>query len=79
MVSLGDAGALMFQQSRTLHVELDGDSTHQPYDTPFVFIGNNRYTVAGLDIGTRAALDGGKLWVGTANLTPFRSNNSLMR
>jgi hypothetical protein len=48
------------------YAELDGDSTHQSYDTPFVFIGNNRYTVAGLDIGTRAALDGSKLWVCTA-------------
>jgi diacylglycerol kinase family enzyme len=28
-----------------------------------VFIGNNRYAVAGLEIGTRAILDGGKLWV----------------
>jgi diacylglycerol kinase family enzyme len=65
-LALAHAGALMFQQSRTLHVELDGDNTHQSYDTPFVFIGNNRYTVAGLDIGTRAALDGGKLWVCTA-------------
>ncbi len=29
--------------------------------TPFVFIGNNEYTMAGLAIGERALLDGGKL------------------
>ena len=65
-LAFAQAAALLFQQSRTLHVELDGDSAHQSHDTPFVFVGNNRYTVAGLEIGTRAALDGGKLWVCTA-------------
>ncbi len=33
------------------------------YDTPFLFVGNNPYEVAGLDIGSRTALDGGMLWV----------------
>jgi diacylglycerol kinase family enzyme len=63
-LAFAQAVALSLQQSRTLHVELDEDDSHrQSYDTPFVFIGNNRYTVAGLEIGTRAKLDGGKLWV----------------
>ena len=63
-VAFVQAAALIVQQSRTLHVELDEDhSRRQSYDTPFVFIGNNRYAVAGLEIGTRAILDGGKLWV----------------
>ena len=63
-VAFAQAVALSVQQSRTLHVELDEDHCHrQSYDTPFVFIGNNRYAVAGLEIGTRAILDGGKLWV----------------
>jgi diacylglycerol kinase family enzyme len=30
-----------------------------------VFIGNNRYELAGLEIGRRSGLDGGKLWVCT--------------
>jgi YegS/Rv2252/BmrU family lipid kinase len=60
----------VFQRSRTLQVEIaSGHSTHQFYDTPFVFVGNNRYAVAGLEIGTRATLDGGKLWVCTAPST----------
>jgi len=63
-VAVAQAAALIVQQSRTLHVELDEDHSHrQSYDTPFVFIGYNRYAVAGLEIGTRAILDGGKLWV----------------
>jgi diacylglycerol kinase family enzyme len=65
-LAVAQAATLLFQQSRTLRVELDGDSAHQSHETPFVFVGNNPYTVAGLEIGTRAALDGGKLWVCTA-------------
>ena len=63
-VAFVQAAALIVQQPRTLHVELDEDhGRRQLYDTSFVFIGNNRYAVAGLEIGTRAILDGGKLWV----------------
>ena len=31
--------------------------------TPFLFVGNNRYEVSGLEIGTRSSLDSGRLWV----------------
>lgn len=63
-VASAQAAALIIRQSRTLHVELDEDHSHrQSYDTPFVFVGNNRYTVAGLEIGKRAILYGGRLWV----------------
>jgi hypothetical protein len=56
----------VLQQSRRLLVELaSSHGTHQSYDTPFVFVGNNRYAVAGLEIGTRTTLDGGKLRVCT--------------
>ena len=34
--------------------------------TPFLFIGNNRYQISGLHIGTRSTLDSGRLWVCTA-------------
>jgi len=34
--------------------------------TPFLFVGNNRYQTAGLEIGTRSRLDAGQLWVCTA-------------
>ena len=31
--------------------------------TPFLFVGNNRYEIAGLEIGRRTRLDSGRLWV----------------
>ncbi len=31
--------------------------------TPFVFVGNNRYEMHGLQIGTRSSLHSGRLWV----------------
>ena len=63
-VAFARAAALMLQRSRTLHVELTGNcSGRQSYDTPFVFVGNNRYAVSSLEIGTRAILNGGELWV----------------
>lgn len=63
-IALAQASALIFRKSRSLHVELEGDNGQRhAYDTPFVFIGNNRYGVSGLEIGTRAVLDGGKLWI----------------
>jgi len=63
-VAFARAAAHVFERSRTLHVELTGNcSSRQSYDTPFVFVGNNRYAVSGLEIGTRTILDGGRLWV----------------
>lgn len=62
--AFAQAAALIVRRSRTLHVELDdAHGRHQSYDTPFLFVGNNRYALAGFEIGTRAALDGGKLWL----------------
>jgi diacylglycerol kinase family enzyme len=34
--------------------------------SPFLFVGNNRYRTSGLQTGTRAQLDAGRLWVCTA-------------
>ena len=46
-------------------LEGDGQGAHK-IDTPFVFVGNNQYTLTGTEIGTRARLDGGTLWLCTA-------------
>jgi diacylglycerol kinase family enzyme len=35
--------------------------------TPFLFVGNNRYRTSGLEVGTRARLDSGRLWVCTSS------------
>ncbi|HET8747339.1 MAG TPA: diacylglycerol kinase family protein [Ramlibacter sp.] len=39
----------------------DAQEEEQVRRTPFVFIGNNRYTMEGLDIGARESLQGGEL------------------
>ncbi|MFZ0116874.1 MAG: diacylglycerol kinase family protein [Xanthobacteraceae bacterium] len=41
--------------------------------TPFVFVGNNRYEIAGFDIGTRTGLDSGRLWICMAPRTGRRN------
>lgn len=51
----------------TMHVRLEGDRENaQPIETPFVFVGNNPYEITGLEIGTRARLNCGTLWLCTA-------------
>lgn len=47
----------------TLRLELDGQT--QDCRAPFVFVGNNDYTMEGFDIGTRERLDAGHLCVYT--------------
>ena len=42
-------------------VRVDADGEQQVHRTPFVFIGNNRYTMEGLAIGERTSLQGGEL------------------
>src|SRR5208337_1104023 len=37
--------------------------------TPFLFVGNNRYEISGLEVGKRSRLDSGRLWVCTAPKT----------
>ena len=60
-----------------LHVEVHGDDgTPVEEETPFVFIGNNRYCLTGLRLGARDQVDGGELWVYRA---PRASRISLLR
>ena len=44
-----------------LNVEVSIDGRQHARSTPFVFIGNNEYSMHGLAIGVRERLDGGKL------------------
>jgi diacylglycerol kinase family enzyme len=61
----------------TLHVRFDdGRKGAHPIETPFVFVGNNPYNVTGLEIGTRARLDCGTLWLCAA---PHASRAKLLR
>ena len=53
-------GALRRYPFLSVRLSLD-DGTDHARHTPFVFIGNNAYTMQGFSIGARACLDGGKL------------------
>jgi diacylglycerol kinase family enzyme len=46
---------------RALEVALVVDGERLRRRTPFLFVGNNRYVLAGLEAGTRPTLDGGVL------------------
>ena len=53
-------GALRRYPFLSLRLTMD-DGTDHARRTPFVFIGNNAYTMQGFNIGAREALDGGQL------------------
>jgi diacylglycerol kinase family enzyme len=60
-----------------MHIRLEDDlEGAHPIETSFVFVGNNPYKVTGLEIGTRARLDCGTLWLCTA---PRASRAKLLR
>jgi diacylglycerol kinase family enzyme len=48
-----------------MKVHMEGEEALERL-TPFLFVGNNRYRTAGLEIGTRPRLDSGRLWICTA-------------
>ncbi len=53
------------------------DDAHAEFrDTPFLFIGNNKYEIAGLQIGKRNSLVGAHLWICKA---PDATRGSLLR
>ena len=41
--------------------------------TPFLFVGNNRYRTAGLEMGTRPRVDSGRLWICTSPTNRHRN------
>lgn len=51
--------ALRHPRALTVALEVDGERLQRR--TPFLFVGNNRYVLAGMEAGTRPALDGGVL------------------
>jgi diacylglycerol kinase family enzyme len=60
-----------------MHIRLEDDlEGAHPIETSFVFVGNNPYKVTGLEIGTRARLDCGTLWLCTA---PRAGRTKLLR
>jgi diacylglycerol kinase family enzyme len=55
------------RHSPLLHLRLCVDGEYHDYRAPFVFIGNNEYTMEGFDIGTRARLDCSRLSIYTTH------------
>ena len=49
----------------------EAEAEVQAHRTPFVFVGNNRYEISGLEIGKRMSLVSGQLW---ACMAPPRTN-----
>jgi diacylglycerol kinase family enzyme len=67
-------GFVLMQYSyRRVRIET-GLSDNMIYTTPFVFVGNNKYRTQGWNIGTRAELDAGRLWLAMA---PLKSGGQL--
>jgi diacylglycerol kinase family enzyme len=58
--------AIMRHYSRVRVRVSPDEKAGKEYDTPLLFVGNNRYEITGLNVGSRTALDGGTLWVCTA-------------
>jgi diacylglycerol kinase family enzyme len=59
----------VFRRYPLLEVVLDTGDTLVRRTTPFVFVGNNWYEVAGFNLGGRASVCGGELSLYTANRT----------
>jgi diacylglycerol kinase family enzyme len=60
--ALAIATANVVRRGREVFVRVDVDGRHAVTRTPFLFVGNNEYTIEGLNPGTRARLDGGRLY-----------------
>jgi diacylglycerol kinase family enzyme len=57
------ATARVLRRYGGVHVRIDVDGRERVWRTPFVFVGNNEYTLDGISLGSRASLQGGKLFV----------------
>jgi diacylglycerol kinase family enzyme len=69
-LALAVAGAV--RRFPFLNVRVIAQGRTAAASTPFVFIGNNEYEVEGLNLGTRARLDAGRLWLYVAPHRPTR-------
>lgn len=75
-VAFAHATAHVLRRGITLHVGVEDDcGGARVLDTPFLFVGNNPYEITGLEIGKRARLDCGTLWLCAA---PYASRANLL-
>jgi diacylglycerol kinase family enzyme len=68
-------GSVMRRYS-VLSVKLRTGETEAQAETPFVFVGNNKYGISGLEIGKRTSLISGQLW---ACMAPSIGRRNLVR
>ena len=74
MAAMSRAALRTFRRYPTLHVRIAGDDGEDVrLETPFVFVGNNRYGGDGVKPSERTRLDGGELGVLTAQATTRRA------
>jgi diacylglycerol kinase family enzyme len=66
-MALAIATARVLQRGEEVLVRIKAEGRHGSTRTPFLFVGNNEYTIEGLSLGARARLDAGRLY---AYLTP---------
>lgn len=66
-VAFAQASISVLRHYSLLRVRLRADGKELSCETPFVFIGNNKYEMEGLDIGERRRLDAGELCLFVAN------------
>jgi diacylglycerol kinase family enzyme len=57
------ATATVLRRYRGVRVTIDAGGRRRTWRSPFVFVGNNEYTVDGVGLGARASLDSGRLFV----------------
>jgi diacylglycerol kinase family enzyme len=62
-MAMAVATARVLRRYRGVSVRIDVGGRQRVWRTPFVFVGNNEYTVDGIDLGGRASLDRGRLFV----------------
>jgi YegS/Rv2252/BmrU family lipid kinase len=62
-VAMAIAILRIVRRYRGMKVTIEIDGRTRMWRTPFVFVGNNEYTIDGLQLGGRAALDAGTLFV----------------
>jgi diacylglycerol kinase family enzyme len=74
-LTMAAVAALWRRSSLQVRVRVDGVE-EQERKTPLLFIGNNRYTMQGLEIGGRTRLDSGRLWI---CLVPLEGAGSLLQ
>jgi YegS/Rv2252/BmrU family lipid kinase len=60
--ALWKAIAYAFYRYHFLKIQITVNGVQKDYRTPFVFIGNNKFHIQGLNLGARTSLDSGKLF-----------------